>query len=670
MLQDFDYGKVLEICVDLTEDVITATTWYEMRREQSNCPALSVANPVTCSFCLDDLTSCPSIKCLECEKSEVTLCVECFKLGAQSGEHRRGHNYKINDPIGPKIFVDDDSDNAWGCFEDLNLLSSFIKAHLDQWPDISKDSGRERTIAQALDRIDKFFLRGVIGDYVLGRLKEIPLKLAIDEEAIQSPKLPPIYSKPITRKGLDNGTIVENGYALMSPSRLSVKMEDGCYPDSRTSLDDTKNEILSRNQTPLHSPVSERRMSLKMDCCPPSTSGLGSERKTSRIRNPPFTIRQTTARQLSRQSLITEFAERDDSDSASSMEPVSSHIRRSSTTRGSTSSRIASNMITPPSPQIFPGSDLSSSRRNSSDFKPTRKEILENAKNEATEVLRSRLNAKMRKSSLELSEALNVENDGSPKKRQKIPNILPDERLIWLRQNYPNSYFYDHKPQPMSNRTIAKFDEEDLQMLGYMPHRDDFEREYKNEAEQLISRISFPHPIGQEEMDTDVFLNAVRLARIHRYNRVLKSRVVKKGVILEHDIVSEFFNVAKNNISEKGKYNVLDEKYFTTKRKEEDFKPLFYQLRQFADRDTIKNLAKSIGKMETLIDQLQELKQLQRNGVKELKGKLKVDTRPPSWSRKRKSRRFDNTEQRKASNRWKRIKRWNIKQSQASETDD
>lgn len=30
-------------------------------------------------------------------------------------------------------------------------------------------------------------------------------------------------------------------------------------------------------------------------------------------------------------------------------------------------------------------------------------------------------------------------------------------------------------------RTIAKFDEEDLQLLGYMPHRDDFERVNENQ---------------------------------------------------------------------------------------------------------------------------------------------------------------------------------------------
>lgn len=71
--------------------------------------------------------------------------------------------------------------------------------------------------------------------------------------------------------------------------------------------------------------------------------------------------------------------------------------------------------------------------------------------------------------------------------------------------------------------------------------------------------------------------------------------------------------------------------------------------------------------METLMDQIEELRQMHKNGVKILKGKLKVDTLPPSWSKRKKIRKIDNIEIRKANLRWKRIIRWSKKQSSETE---
>uniref|UniRef100_A0A915E1S4 ZZ-type domain-containing protein n=1 Tax=Ditylenchus dipsaci TaxID=166011 RepID=A0A915E1S4_9BILA len=642
------YGRVLEVVVHLE----AITDWYEMRREQTNVPILSAVNPTFCSFCIKDLTSGPSVKCLECERNEVVLCVNCFKLGAQSGEHRRGHNYKINDPVGPKVFEEDDNENGWGCYEDLSLLSSFMKSHLDQWPDISKDFGHERTINEALDRIDKFFLRGDIGDYVLKKLREIPLKLAIDEEAqseqLSLPGHPSVHLK--ARNSFDNAS---------SPNGLANVEDTNSFIHDKCGSIGKSEDVLSRQFSPPHSPISNKRLSSKQmeNCASTSSSHNQSsqpslsnendgERKSGRRSSrASFSNRPTTARQLSRQSLITEFVEMEDSDSCSSAD-MPAPVRRRSSVRGSTSSRYNSG-VTPPSPKCFKAAvadSENSSRRNSLDVKTSRKEMLENAKSEAAEALRGRFSSRMRKSSLELSNGMAWDEDN--KKWHKCSRVMSEERMSWLREKYPNSYFYDHKPQPMTSRQISKFDDDDLQLLGYMPHRDDFEREYKNEAEQLISRISFPKGNSEDQAEVEKLLNTVRFARIQRYNRVVKNRFSKRGVILEHEMISEYLNIVKNNITEKE------------------------SIAQVANKETVKTLAKSIGKMESLMDQIEELKQLKKSGVKELKGRLKVDSVPPSWCKKRKSKKADNTEQRKAGLRWKRIKRWSKKQNQASETDE
>lgn len=96
----------------------------------------------------------------------------------------------------------------------------------------------------------------------------------------------------------------------------------------------------------------------------------------------------------------------------------------------------------------------------------------------------------MRKSSLELSEALNINEQMSSHKRHAsckfvlkscllnisfLAKIMSEEMIDYLREKYPESYFFAHRATKMSAEAIQKFDQEDLQLIGYMPYRDEFE---------------------------------------------------------------------------------------------------------------------------------------------------------------------------------------------------
>ncbi|KAF7639531.1 hypothetical protein Mgra_00000860 [Meloidogyne graminicola] len=295
-----------------------------------------------------------------------------------------------------------------------------------------------------------------------------------------------------------------------------------------------------------------------------------------------------------------------------------------------------------------------------------KEQLLAAAKNSnAAEVIRG----KTRKTSLELIEAtMNldgnnggelVKNNTCNKKNQKEKKeFLSSEQLALLYASSKFSpYFYNYPIPLMDANTVAKFDEEDLQLLTYLPYRDEFENEYKNEAEQLITQLSFA-PENCDISETDKFLNEVNFARFNRYNRLMRIRAAKHAVLLEHRILAEYLNIVKTNLSEKGKYLVFSDRYFSTKSKEDAYRPIFGQLRQIADREMIDNLAKDIAAMETLKDQIDELKSLQMKGINKLKGRLKVDLASMVWSRKRRSKKTENAEMRKASLRWKRIKRW------------
>ena len=51
--------------------------------------------------------------------------------------HTRNHRYSLCDSIGPTLM--DEGPNSWGAQEDLQLLTSLMNAHLNQWPELSKD---------------------------------------------------------------------------------------------------------------------------------------------------------------------------------------------------------------------------------------------------------------------------------------------------------------------------------------------------------------------------------------------------------------------------------------------------------------------------------------------------------------------------------------------------
>lgn len=67
--------------------------------------------------------------------------------------------------------------------------------------------------------------------------------------------------------------------------------------------------------------------------------------------------------------------------------------------------------------------------------------------------------------------------------------------------------------------------------LGYMPLRDDFEREFDNEAETLVSSLM----INYDDDDLDI---AVKLAQVERYRLRLKERDRRKQFAREHGLIT------------------------------------------------------------------------------------------------------------------------------------
>lgn len=95
----------------------------------------------------------------------------------------------------------------------------------------------------------------------------------------------------------------------------------------------------------------------------------------------------------------------------------------------------------------------------------------------------------------------------------------------------------DHGPlSQISTQRLPPIDvsAEEAAQLGYMPNRDDFEREYDTAAEQLVSTLA----LSPDDDETDVLL---KLAQVDIYTRRLRERARRKRLVRDYQLVANFF---------------------------------------------------------------------------------------------------------------------------------
>ncbi|KRT86611.1 hypothetical protein AMK59_905, partial [Oryctes borbonicus] len=77
---------------------------------------------------------------------------------------------------------------------------------------------------------------------------------------------------------------------------------------------------------------------------------------------------------------------------------------------------------------------------------------------------------------------------------------------------------------------------EEARQLGYMPHRDDYEREYDMSAEELVSSLQLNNKSEDTEIET-----ALKLAQVDMYIRRLRERYRRKRAVRDYQLVAKFF---------------------------------------------------------------------------------------------------------------------------------
>ncbi|KAF5308179.1 hypothetical protein FQR65_LT06359 [Abscondita terminalis] len=83
---------------------------------------------------------------------------------------------------------------------------------------------------------------------------------------------------------------------------------------------------------------------------------------------------------------------------------------------------------------------------------------------------------------------------------------------------------------------------EEARQLGYMSHRDDYDREYDMAAEQLVTSLQLN---VLEDSNTEI---ALKLAQVDMYTRRLRERARRKRVVRDYQLVAKFFSNQRKEV--------------------------------------------------------------------------------------------------------------------------
>ncbi|KAK7789179.1 hypothetical protein R5R35_006799 [Gryllus longicercus] len=181
-------------------------------------------------------------------------------------------------------------------------------------------------------------------------------------------------------------------------------------------------------------------------------------------------------------------------------------------------------------------------------------------------------------------------------------------RLTWptAAQSRPN--LEDDTPSdngPLSPRVTSQLPplditREEAASLGYMPQRDDFEREYDNSAESLLSPL-FINNLEDDDLDV-----ALKLAHVDMYTRRLRERARRKRVVRDFQLVSMYFAQTRKDRGSKKKLSSKEEKEFNDRLR---------VMSQFHTAQEHEQFLQNLKKARELRIRISELIRYRRNGL-------------------------------------------------------
>ncbi|KZC06680.1 Transcriptional adapter 2B, partial [Dufourea novaeangliae] len=140
---------------------------------------------------------------------------------------------------------------------------------------------------------------------------------------------------------------------------------------------------------------------------------------------------------------------------------------------------------------------------------------------------------------------------------------------------------------------------EEAAQLGYMPQRDDFERDYNHEAESLVSSL-FLNPAEDDDLDI-----ALKLAQVDMYTNNLRERARRKRVVRDYQLVSAFFALSRKDKTLKKKQS----------KEEKEFRDRMRAFAQFYTAQEYEQFLTNLERERELRLRLSELYRYRDHGI-------------------------------------------------------
>lgn len=138
------------------------------------------------------------------------------------------------------------------------------------------------------------------------------------------------------------------------------------------------------------------------------------------------------------------------------------------------------------------------------------------------------------------------------------------------------------------------------QQLGYMPLRDDYEIEYDQDAETLISGLS----VNYDDDDVEIEL---KRAHVDMYVRKLRERQRRKNIARDYNLVPAFLGKDKKEREKAAKRKITKE--------ERELRLKLRPLYQFMSCKEFDDLFENMHKEKVLRAKIRELQRYRRNGI-------------------------------------------------------
>uniref|UniRef100_A0A336MXM7 CSON009245 protein n=1 Tax=Culicoides sonorensis TaxID=179676 RepID=A0A336MXM7_CULSO len=182
----------------------------------------------------------------------------------------------------------------------------------------------------------------------------------------------------------------------------------------------------------------------------------------------------------------------------------------------------------------------------------------------------------------------------------------PIGRYTWEPEAEKRPVLIDHTLEedegPLGPKFTSKLPPLDITMeealhVGYMAHRDDFEREYDTTAEKLVSVLALD-PDDEEE---DLLL---KLAQIDIYQRRIRERARRKRLARDYQLAANFFRGYIKRLGQS--------------RDQREFRERLRTFAQFYTCNEFERLVNSLERERSLRIRLSELNRYRYNGIQKI----------------------------------------------------